>query len=133
MTGRLLVLAAVLPAMAMAATLISREEDEEDVEAVARYRPRPPSGLRAALVVAGTFALAELGDKSMLATLTLATQGQPLGVWAGATLALVGVSLIAVVVGRQIGTRLPYRIVRLFAAGAFALFGVLLLVDALLV
>jgi Ca2+/H+ antiporter, TMEM165/GDT1 family len=113
-------------------TLISREEDEEDVEAVARYRPRPPSGVRAALVVAGTFALAELGDKSMLVTVTLAAQGEPLAVWAGATAAMTGLSLVAVVIGRQLGLRLPRRLVRYVAAGAFALFGVLLLVDALI-
>jgi Ca2+/H+ antiporter, TMEM165/GDT1 family len=113
-------------------TLLSREEDAEDAEAVARYRPRPPSNVRAALVVAGAFAIAELGDKSMLVTITLAAQGEPLAVWAGATSAMTGLSVVAVVVGRQLGMRLPRRLVRFVAAGAFALFGILLLVDALI-
>jgi len=113
-------------------TLLGREEAEEDIEAVARYRPRPRSGLRAAAVVAGTFVLAELGDKSMLAALTLATQAEPLATWLGATLALVGVSLIAAIVGRQIGERVPRRLLRLVSAAAFALFGVLLVLDALI-
>lgn len=112
-------------------TLLSREEAEEDVEAVARYRPRPRSGLRASAMVAGTFVLAELGDKSMLAALTLAAQAEPWATWAGATLGLVGVSLIAVVVGRQLGARVPRRLMRVVAAAAFALFGLLLLWEAL--
>jgi Ca2+/H+ antiporter, TMEM165/GDT1 family len=112
-------------------TVLGREEDEEDVEAVARYRATPPSALRTALVVGSAFALAELGDKSMLVTITLAAQGEPLAVWIGATAAMTGLSLVAVVVGRQLGTRLPRRVVRYVAGIAFALFGVLLLLDAL--
>ncbi len=112
-------------------TYLRREDDEEDVEAVARYRPRPPSWLRAAAIVGGTFALSEVGDKSMLATLTLAAQAQAVAVWAGATLALVGVSLVAVVIGRQLGARLPRRGVRYVASAAFAVFGMLLLFEGL--
>jgi Ca2+/H+ antiporter, TMEM165/GDT1 family len=67
----------------------------------------------------------------MLVTITLAAQGEPLAVWAGATSAMTGLSVVAVVVGRQLGMRLPRRLVRFVAAGAFALFGILLLVDAL--
>ncbi|MDQ3937603.1 MAG: TMEM165/GDT1 family protein [Chloroflexota bacterium] len=112
-------------------TLIEREEVEQDVEAVARGRPRPRTWLRASAVVAGAFVLAELGDKSMLAALTLGAQGQPLATWAGATLAEIAVGLIAVVVGRQLGTRLPRRVLRYVGAAAFAMFGVLLVVEGL--
>ena len=112
-------------------TLLGREERAEDIEALARYKARPRSGLRAAAIVTGTFVLAELGDKSMLAALTLATQAEPVATWAGATLGLVGVSLIAVVVGRQLGERVPRRLLRYVAAGAFAVFGLLLLWEGL--
>jgi Ca2+/H+ antiporter, TMEM165/GDT1 family len=111
-------------------TLLSRDEDA-DVEAVARYRERPRSWLRAAAIVGGTFVLTELGDKSMLATLTLATQAQPAAVWAGATLALIGASMLGIVVGRQLGARISRRKVGYVAAAGFAIFGLLLLVEGL--
>ena len=38
---------------------------------------------------------------------------------------------LAIVVGRQLGTRLPERAVRYGAAALFVIFGSLLLVDAL--
>jgi Ca2+/H+ antiporter, TMEM165/GDT1 family len=111
-------------------TVLGREEDD-DIEAMAAARPNTRTALRAAAIVTGTFVLAELGDKSMLATLTLATQAEPLATWLGATLALVGVSLVAIVVGRQLGTHIPRRLLRYVSAAAFAIFGLLLVVDAL--
>jgi Ca2+/H+ antiporter, TMEM165/GDT1 family len=118
--------------LAFAAWTVLAGEEEEDVEgAAAASRIGRRSFLRVALLVGSAMALAELGDKSMLATLTLATQAEPLGTWAGATLAMTAVSLLSVVVGRQIGTRIPQRLVRYVAAAAFAVFGVLLLVEAL--
>ena len=87
--------------------------------------------LRAVAMVAGAFLLAELGDKSMLAAMTLATAGDALGTWAGATLAEIGVNAIAIVVGRQLGARISPRLMSRLAALAFAVFGVLLLVEAL--
>ena len=87
--------------------------------------------LRAVAMVAGAFLLAELGDKSMLAAMTLATTGDVIGTWAGATLAEVAVSSVAIVVGRQLGARISPRLISRLAAVAFAAFGVLLLVEAL--
>jgi Ca2+/H+ antiporter, TMEM165/GDT1 family len=112
-------------------TVLGREEDDDDIEAMAAARPNTRTALRAAAIVTGTFVLAELGDKSMLATLTLATQAEPMATWFGATLALVGVSLIAIAVGRQLGTRIPGRLLRYVSAAAFAIFGLLLIGDAL--
>lgn len=112
-------------------TIVRAEEDEEDIEAVARYRERPSSWLRALLVVAGAFMLAELGDKSMLAALTLAAQAEPLATWLGASLAEVAAGLLAVLIGRQLGARLPRRLLRFASAAAFAAFGLLLLIETL--
>lgn len=111
-------------------TLLGGDDEGEDVETLARPGARPRTGLRAAAIAGGTFLVAELGDKSMLAALTLATQAEPLATWAGATLGLVGVSLIAVVVGRQLGARIPRRPMRYVAAAGFAVFGLLLLWEA---
>ena len=76
------------------------------------------------------FFLAELGDKTMLATITLATREGAIGTWAGSTVGMVAADALAIVVGRQLGTHLPERTVRLGAATAFVIFGVLLLIEA---
>ena len=55
-----------------------------------------------------TIFLAELGDKTQLATLILSAQsGRPLVIFIGATLALISTSLLAVLIGRWIANNLP--------------------------
>jgi len=77
------------------------------------------------LTVAGTFFLAELGDKTMLATVTLASQGHsPVGVWLGSTLGMVSADALAIGVGHAMGRHLPERAIKLAAAGIFFAFGV---------
>ena len=83
------------------------------------------------LAVGGVFFLAELGDKTMLATVTLATDGDPVAVWLGSTLGMVAADALAILVGRVLGTRLPERAIRVGAAAAFFVFAGLLAVDAL--
>jgi putative Ca2+/H+ antiporter (TMEM165/GDT1 family) len=89
------------------------------------------SGGSAVVAASVAFFLAELGDKTMLATITLATTEGALGTWAGSTLGMVAADALAIAVGRQLGTRLPERAVRIGAAGAFFVFGVLLIVAGL--
>jgi Ca2+/H+ antiporter, TMEM165/GDT1 family len=85
-----------------------------------------------AVVAAATaFFLAELGDKTMLATITLATKEGPLGVWAGSTVGMVAADALAIGVGQQLGARLPERAIRIGAAVSFVVFGLLLLVEGL--
>jgi hypothetical protein len=55
------------------------------------------------------FFLAELGDKTMLATVTLATHEDALGTWLGSTAGMVAADAIAIDVGKVLGTRLPDR------------------------
>ena len=84
------------------------------------------------LTVAGTFFLSELGDKTMLATVTLAAQRQAaVAIWLGSTLGMVAADAVAIMAGRVLGQRLPERAIKLVAAGIFFLFGVLTLVQAL--
>ena len=81
--------------------------------------------------VAGAFFLAELGDKTMLATITLATDHGLFGVWIGSTLGMVAADALAVLVGQILGTRVPERAIRIGAAVIFLAFGVLLVVEGL--
>jgi len=81
--------------------------------------------------VGGAFFLAELGDKTMLATITLATDHGALGTWIGSTLGMVAADALAIVVGTVLGSRLPERTIRYGAAAAFAIFGVLLLIEGI--
>jgi len=90
---------------------------------------RPTSSV--ILAVGTAFFLAELGDKTMLATITLATKEPPLGVWLGSTAGMVAADAIAIGVGRILGTRLPERWIRYGAATAFAVFGLILVLEGL--
>lgn len=103
-----------------------RGEDEEDDEVLSRVGSGP-----VVMTVGSAFLLAELGDKTMLATITLASQNGWAGTWLGATLGMVAAAALAITVGRQLGKRLPVRAVRYVAAALFAGFGVWLLVEAL--
>ena len=77
------------------------------------------------------FFLAELGDKTMLATITLATSEGLLGTWAGSTVGMVAADALAIVVGQQLGARLPERAIRVGASITFVVFGVLLVLEGL--
>jgi putative Ca2+/H+ antiporter (TMEM165/GDT1 family) len=81
--------------------------------------------------VGGAFFLAELGDKTMLATITLATQHGWFGTWIGSTAGMVAADALAILVGRWLGRTLPDRIIRYGAAALFALFGLWLLADGI--
>ena len=109
-----------------AAWTIRGDELGEDDEA------RAKRGGRWALLTIGTaFFLAELGDKTMLATITLATTEEPIGVWLGSTAGMVAADALAIGDRRPPGTRLPERAIKVFAAVAFVVFGVVLVAEGL--
>jgi Ca2+/H+ antiporter, TMEM165/GDT1 family len=86
----------------------------------------------AILAVGGAFFLAELGDKTMLATITLATQHGWLGTWVGSTIGMVAADALAILVGRLLGRHLPEKAIRYGAAVLFAIFGIWLVVEAVI-
>ncbi|HEY3523065.1 MAG TPA: TMEM165/GDT1 family protein [Candidatus Limnocylindrales bacterium] len=90
------------------------------------------AGPSALVTVGAAFFLAELGDKTMLATITLATTEAPLGTWLGSTAGMVAADAIAIAVGALLGGRLPERAIRWFAAASFVVFGALLIAEGLL-
>jgi putative Ca2+/H+ antiporter (TMEM165/GDT1 family) len=75
--------------------------------------------------VALAFFLAELGDKTMLATVTLASQlHEAFPVWLGSTLGMVVADGLAVIVGLVVGKRLPLRAIKYGSAAVFIVSGV---------
>ena len=76
----------------------------------------------------GLVFLAELGDKTQLATLMLSAHGHsPLPVFIGAAAALVLVALISSVAGDALAHVLPVRFIHIGAGIAFLAMGALLL------
>ncbi len=77
----------------------------------------------------GVIFLAELGDKTMLATVTLATHEEWFGTWIGSTLGMVLADAHAIVVGAVLGRQLPEKVIKYGAATLFALFGLVLIAS----
>lgn len=94
-------------------------------------RKAEKSGRSAVLAVGVAFFLAELGDKTMLATITLATKYGWFGTWLGSTLGMVAADALAIMVGRLLGRHLPERAIRYGAAVLFAICGLWLIFEAL--
>ncbi len=83
------------------------------------------------LAVVGSFFLAELGDKTMLATITLATDHNWAGVWIGSTIGMVAADGLAIAVGALLGRRLPEKAIAYGAAVLFFVFAVWLTAEGL--
>jgi putative Ca2+/H+ antiporter (TMEM165/GDT1 family) len=110
-------------------TLRGEDDDEDEVTDAAGSRRLAGAGL--VVTVAGAFILSELGDKTMLATFALAATQGALPTWIGSTAGEVAANLVAVVVGRQVGNRLPQRTVRIGSAALFAVAGIVVLAGVL--
>ena len=75
-----------------------------------------------------TFFLAEMGDKTQIATIALAAHyAAPVMVIAGTTLGMLIADVPAVFIGNKFAEKIPMKLVHLIAAGIFALMGVLTL------
>jgi Ca2+/H+ antiporter, TMEM165/GDT1 family len=108
-------------------TLIPDKIEEEETQIASQL------GVFGATLV--TFFLAEMGDKTQLATIALAAHyAAPLAVVAGTTLGMLIADVPAVFVGNRFAEKVPMKLVHSVAAGIFALMGLLTLfqVDKLL-
>jgi len=77
------------------------------------------------------FFLAEMGDKTQIATVALAARFNDLWmVVAGTTLGMMIANVPAVLVGGKLAHKLPVRLVHAIAAAIFAVLGVLTLLGA---
>ncbi|MEU5950242.1 TMEM165/GDT1 family protein [Micromonospora sp. NPDC047465] len=93
-------------------------------------RKAEKSSKSAIVAVSVAFFLAELGDKTMLATITLATQYGWFGTWLGSTVGMVAADALAILVGRMLGKKLPEKTIKYGAAALFAICGLWLILEA---
>jgi len=83
---------------------------------------------RVLLTTFGIIFLAEMGDKTQLAAMTMSAQTKkPWAVFIGASLALAAVSALGIVVGSLLGDFLPLIWVKRVSAIAFIVIGGLML------
>ena len=93
--------------------------DNLDDEECSNIQGRSPFWL-----VATTFFLAELGDKTMLSTVALAANHPIIPVWLGSTIGMVISDGLAIIVGQFLGKKLPERAIKIGAALIFFAFGI---------
>nr|WP_283245233.1 TMEM165/GDT1 family protein [Pusillimonas minor] len=103
-------------------TLIPDKIEEEETQIARRL------GVFGATFV--TFFLAEMGDKTQIATVALAASyAAPVLVIAGTTLGMLIADVPAVFVGNKFAAKIPMRLVHSIAAAIFAVLGVLALLG----
>ncbi|MEZ5441714.1 MAG: TMEM165/GDT1 family protein [Lysobacterales bacterium] len=90
--------------------------------------PEGPSGRGAFLTTTVLFFLAEMGDKTQLATVALGAHYSSLAlVTLGTTLGMLAANVPAVLIGEALARRFPLSRMRFVAAILFAIFGLLIL------
>ena len=103
-------------------TLIPDKIEEEETQVAQRL------GVFGATFI--TFFLAEMGDKTQIATVALAASyAAPLLVIAGTTLGMLIADVPAVFVGDRFAAKIPMRLVHSIAAAIFAVLGLLALFN----
>ena len=76
------------------------------------------------LTVATCFFLSEMGDKTQLATLTLATEYKPwIAVWLGSTIGMVLADAVGVVAGNILGKKIPENTIKHISGAIFIFTG----------
>jgi putative Ca2+/H+ antiporter (TMEM165/GDT1 family) len=104
-------------------TLIPDEIEEEETQVVLKL------GVFGATLV--TFFLAEMGDKTQIATVALAAHyASPVWVVAGTTLGMLIADVPAVFIGDKLANRIPMTLVHRIAAAIFAVLGIATLLGA---
>jgi len=104
-------------------TLIPDKIEEEETQVAARF------GVFGATLI--TFFLAEMGDKTQIATIAMAAHyAAPVMVVMGTTLGMLIADVPAVFVGDKLADKIPMKLVHSIAAGIFAVLGVMTLLGA---
>lgn len=119
---------------ALGAFLLVRESVSAEEEEVAESTPSGAglSDRRIFAISFGVLFAAEWGDASQLATAGLvARYGQPVAIGLGAFIALVGVAVLAIWLGKLILRRVPLQLLHRLAAVLFGLFAIIAAVAAI--
>ena len=104
-------------------TLVPDKIEEEETRIAGKF------GVFGATLV--TFFLAEMGDKTHIATVAMAAHyAAPLMVVIGTTLGMLIADVPAVFVGDKLASKIPMKLVHSIAAGIFAVLGVATLLGA---
>jgi putative Ca2+/H+ antiporter (TMEM165/GDT1 family) len=104
-------------------TMIPDKIEEEETQVAKRF------GVFGATLV--TFFLAEMGDKTQIATVAMAAHyASPLMVVIGTTLGMLIADVPAVFVGDKLASKIPMKLVHSIAAAIFALLGIATLLGA---
>ena len=104
-------------------TLIPDKIEEEETQVAQRF------GVFGATLI--TFFLAEMGDKTQIATVALSAHyPSPLLVVVGTTLGMLIADVPAVFIGDKLANKIPMKLVHSIAAGVFAVLGVATLLGA---
>jgi putative Ca2+/H+ antiporter (TMEM165/GDT1 family) len=104
-------------------TMIPDKIEEEETQVARKF------GVFGATLI--TFFLAEMGDKTQIATVALAAHyAAPVMVVAGTTLGMLVADVPAVFVGDKLASKIPMKLVHSIAAGVFAVLGVATLLGA---
>ncbi|MRH86238.1 UPF0016 domain-containing protein [Nocardia sp. SYP-A9097] len=100
---------------------------EDDAETAA-----PQTKSRSAfLVVLSAFLLAELGDRTMFATMALATKNGWIAVWIGSVAGMVAAGGLAILIGVTVGKHIPERTIATASGLLFLYFGAVTLLGTL--
>lgn len=104
-------------------TLIPDKIEEEETQVAKKF------GVFGATLI--TFFLAEMGDKTQIATVAMAAHyATPLLVVIGTTLGMLIADVPAVFVGDKLASKIPMKLVHSIAAAIFALLGIATLLGA---
>ncbi|WP_432662472.1 TMEM165/GDT1 family protein [Wukongibacter baidiensis] len=102
---------------------LKADEDDEDDEVKRNFGP--------VLTVAVAFFIGELGDKTQLTAITLASDAAfPAFILLGTVSGMVLTSGVGIIIGSKIGNRIPEFTMKIASASIFTLFGVIKLYTA---
>ena len=107
-------------------------EAEAEEKAEKELDGKKLSKLSPIIAVATTFFIAELGDKTMLATVVIAGREHNFfwQVWAGSTLGLVLSNALGIVAGKALATKISPRAMRYTVAFIYVISGALAIFEA---
>ncbi len=98
-------------------TIKPESDEDEDESNKSKFGP--------VITVATAFFIGELGDKTQLTAITLATDAvYPLVILAGTVTGMVVTGGLGIIVGKKLGDKIPEFAIKIIAASVFMLFGV---------